>query len=99
MYSEYEREILADIDREILAQHPVLSELELKRFVSYSAGRGRKRSRPVEVALLVRRRGGGAESWHKVTHDRIHELIDGETNLNEDEIIRILLNGSSEPDR
>lgn len=98
MYSEYEREVLADLDREILAQHPILSELELKRFVSYSAGRGRKRSRPVEVSLLVRRRGG-AESWHKVTHDRIHELVDGETDLSEDEIIRILLNGSNEPDR
>ncbi len=98
MYSEYEREILADIDREILEQHPVLSEIRLVRFVSTSKGRGRKRRRPVETALLVRRRGG-ATSWHKVKHDQIAELIDGESYLSEHEIIQLLLDGSNEPER
>lgn len=96
-YSEFEREIIEEMEREQREQNPVLSEFKLSRFVSRSAGRGRKRKRPVEVALVVRRRGG-ATSWHKFEFDDVAtEHISGENS--EEKFIQTLLDGQSEPDR
>ncbi len=83
--------------REERAQCPVNSEFKLTRFVSRSAGRGRKRKQPVEIALVVRVRGG-ATSWHKFAFDVVAtEHIGGEDS--EQRFIQLLLDGESEPDR
>lgn len=97
MYSEHERNVLAEIRAQELAEHPIFSELEIKQFVSYSAGKGRKRRTARAVCLLVRRRGG-ATAWHKVKHDQLAELLDGNYSYTENEIINALFHGKAVAD-
>lgn len=97
-YEEYEREVLDEIDAELMRSHPVHSEFRLERFVSMSNGRGRKpRKEPREVTLVVRLRGG-ATAWNTAKLDQLGEQLDIETHLTEDEIISELLQGESYPE-
>ena len=97
--AEYEAEVLAELDREILQYHPVLSMLKLVRFVSYSNGKGRPKRRPREITLVVRRKSGRATSWEVMKLDQIHDWLDGNFhNWTNGEILEALLGGEYAPE-
>ena len=97
MYSDFEQRVIDEMLREERMHNPVHSDYRLARFVSRSAGKGRKRPHPVEVVLVVARRGG-AQSWHKFPFDEAPAFLDGEWNLSTREFIDALLEGQSEPE-
>lgn len=52
MYTQWEREAIAEVEGEILAQNPIISRFQAVNFVSKSKAKGRKRKYETEVTLV-----------------------------------------------
>ncbi len=97
--AEYEREVLAELDREMLQDHPVLNMLKLVRFESTSNGKGRPKRRPRQITLVVRRKSGRATSWESMKLDQIRDWLDGDHfYLSTGDILDALLCGQYAPE-
>lgn len=63
MHSDWELEAIAEAEQEVLRQDPVYQRLRRVSFLSNSKGKGRKRSRPVEVNLVHDVWSGRCRTW------------------------------------
>ena len=66
---EYESEVEAEVLSELLALDPVHQRLRLVCFVSSSKGRGRNRTHPIEVRLILNVLSGACTIWNKFQFD------------------------------
>lgn len=91
--AEYEQEILAEIELEVRNRNPVHQAFRLCSFVSYSAGRGRRRKEPREVTLVIYKSTGKAVTFENFAADTAGEYFDGTyPDMSEHELLSELSN-------